>query len=322
MGIHHIKNGEVVEYTKKKVSKEIEIEEFLEKHIEILDKDIFIIGRQVPTATKTFIDLMGLDVDGNVVIIEIKKGVSERKVVSQILEYGVWAENIQYEEINRIAKEKHLKDFPDLYKKYETTFKTMPEPFNQNQRLYIVAEKIEQKIEDVCRYLRIRGMDIKCIELNFHESAGHQLAHTDVIVGNENTILELSEGLENESKKRKTWQERIELSTPQNRTIVIGLIEKIEKKFSVKGSPHKNGWYYLHKKNTSCLFATVKCGKDTGRIAFRINSDTFDISDERISEVRGWFFPKESERRIGILPENEELIMKCLEHAYHATPMK
>ena len=88
MGIHHIQNGEVVEYTKKKVSKEIEIEEFLEKHIEILDKDIFIIGRQVPTATKTFIDLMGLDVDGNVVIIEIKKGVSERKVVSQILEYG------------------------------------------------------------------------------------------------------------------------------------------------------------------------------------------------------------------------------------------
>jgi len=320
MGIHHIKNGEVVEYTKKKVSKEIEIEEFLEKHIEILDKDIFIIGRQVPTATKTFIDLMGLDVDGNVVIIEIKKGVSERKVVSQILEYGVWAENIQYEEINRIAKEKHLKDFPDLYKKFETNFKTIPEPFNQNQRLYIVAEKIEQKIEDVCRYLRIRGMDIKCIELNFHESAGHQLAHTDVIVGNENTILELSEGLESEPKKITTWEDRVERSTTQNRKRVIGLIDKIEKKFGVKGRPH-NRWYYLHKKNTSRLFAVLICGKDTGRIAFRVNSDTFDISDENIADVRGWFFSTKSERRISILPENEELILKCLAHAYDVTPI-
>ena len=114
MGIHHIKNGEVLEYKKKKVSKEKEIEEFLEKHIEILDKDIFIIGRQVPTANNTFIDLMGLDVEGNVVIVEIKKAIAERKVVSQILEYGVWAENIQYEEINQIALDKGYVEKEDM----------------------------------------------------------------------------------------------------------------------------------------------------------------------------------------------------------------
>ena len=95
MGIHLIENDKVVEYEKKTVDKEFEIEEFLEKHPKILDKDIFIIGRQVPTATKTRIDLMGLDRDGNVVIIELKKGVSSREVVSQILEYGVWAEVLE-----------------------------------------------------------------------------------------------------------------------------------------------------------------------------------------------------------------------------------
>jgi len=73
MGIHHIKDGKVVEYKKKNVNKEKEIEDYLEKHIQVLDKDIFIIGRQVPTTSKTIIDLMGLDRDGNVVIIEIKK---------------------------------------------------------------------------------------------------------------------------------------------------------------------------------------------------------------------------------------------------------
>ena len=120
MGIHLIDNDKVVEYVKKLVGKEFEIENFLETHPKVLDKDIFIIGRQVPTATKTRIDLMGLDKDGNVIIIELKKGISAREVISQILEYGVWAEDIQYEDLNRIAKEKHLSSFSDLYKKYET----------------------------------------------------------------------------------------------------------------------------------------------------------------------------------------------------------
>ena len=319
MGIHHVKNGKVIEYTKQKVSKEKEIEEYLEKHIDILDKDIFIIGKQVTTESKGIIDLMGLDEEGNIVIIEIKKGSSERKVVSQILEYAVWAENIQIEEINRIAKERHLKDFPDLYKKYESTFKNIPEPFNKNQRLYIVAEKIERKIEDVCRYLRTRGMDIKCIELNFHESDGHQLVHTNVIVGDEDTNLELSEGLESEPKKETTWKDKLERSTAQNRERVMGLIDKIEEKFEVKGTPHRK-YYYLHKKDTSRLFAVLMCGQDTGRIAFRVNPDAFEISDEKIRTVRGWFFSKQGERRISINSENEELILKCLEHAYLVTP--
>ena len=147
MGIHLIENDKVVEYEKKIVGKEIEIEDFLESHPKVLEKDIFIIGRQVPTETKTRIDLMGLDRDGNVVIIEVKKGVSAREVVSQILEYGVWAEDIQYEGLNQIAKERHISGFQDLYKKYETDYKEIPEPFNQNQRLYIVAEKLIKKLK-------------------------------------------------------------------------------------------------------------------------------------------------------------------------------
>ena len=319
MGIHHIKNGKVVEYTKQKVSKEKQIEEYLEKHIEILDKGIFIIGKQVQTDSKGIIDLMGLDEDGNLIIIEIKKGLSERKVVSQLLEYAVWAENLQMQEINGIAKQKHLTDFPDLYKKYESTTNGIPEPFNKNQRLYIVAEKIDQKIENVCRYLRIRSLDIKCIELNFHESDGHELVHTNVVVGDEDTNLELSEGLESEPKKEITWKDKTESSSTENRERVLALINKIEKKFEVKGKPHRK-YYYLQKKNTARLFAVLMCGKDTGRIAFRVNPDTFDNPDEKIRNVRGWFFSKQSERRISIHPENEELILKCLEHAYDVTP--
>ncbi len=316
MGIHHVIDGKVVEYVKKIVGKEKDIEDYLENHIQVLDKDIFIIGRQVHTATKTRIDLMGLDKEGNVVIIEIKKGVSEREVVSQILEYGVWAENIQYEDINRIAKDKHLEGFQDLYKKYEADFKSVPEPFNQNQRLYIVVEKIDKKIEDVCRYLRIRGIDIKCVELNFHEHDGHELVITDMVVGKEETIYQ---ELGDDSKTEKiSWEDKLELATPENKKNVTELISEITKTFECKGEPH-NRWYYLRTKKNNRHFAVIMCGKDSARIGFRVNPETFSISDERIKVVKGWFFSSDAERRTRIVPENKDLIFECLKHAHDTT---
>lgn len=319
MVIHFIKDNELIEYLRTSVNKEIEIEEFIEKHPTILDKDIFIIGRQVPTETKTRIDLMGLDRDGNVIIIEIKKGVSSREVVSQILEYGVWAEGIQYEDLNKIAKEKHLKNYPDLYKKFEHDFKSIPEPFNQNQRLYIVAENIDEKIEQTCRYLRVRGIDIKCIELNFYERDGHRLVDTKTVVGTEETIYQ---ELEDDTQTIKlTWSDKLELATSENKKTILELISNIEHKFECKGEPH-NRWYFIYAKEPferkNC-FAVIMCGKERGRIAFRINPDSFNISDDEIRKIIGWFFPKGSERRIFTTKENFPLIMKCLEHAYEYT---
>lgn len=53
--------------------KERAIEEFIEKNPKCLRDDLFIIGRQVKTADGGIIDPMGLDTDGNVAVIEIKK---------------------------------------------------------------------------------------------------------------------------------------------------------------------------------------------------------------------------------------------------------
>ena len=316
MGIHHIKNGKVVDYAKKKLKSESELEDFLEKNPQVLDKDIFIIGRQVPTIKKTRLDLMGLDSEGNVVIIELKKGLSEREVVSQILEYAVWADKLQYEDLNRIAKEKHLKNFPNLMKKYEKEFNEIPEPFNRKQKLYIVAEKIEGKIEEVCRYLKIRAIDIKCVELNFHESDGHQLTHTNVVVGNEETIYQ---ELEEESKSESlTWNDKLELSTPTNRENVENIISKIEQTFECEGRIH-NRWFYFHTNKNNRHFATIIFGRNSSRICFRIDPESFNENDERIRVVNGWFFPRDSERRIHILPENESFILQCLKHAYDIT---
>lgn len=323
LGIHIVQDGNLVEYQKIPVKKEEEIEEFIENHPSILEKDMFIIGRQVETLQKTRIDLLGLDKEGNLIIIELKKDQTPRDVVSQILEYAAWAEKIQYEELNKIAKEKHLGDYSDLYKKYEIEFDSVPEIFNESQKLIIVSEIFDEKTKNVARYLKTRAIDINCIELNFYENKGQKLADTRVVVGNEKIIVEdyTKEG----KKKKLSWEEKLQVATEENAKNVTDLIELILKKFNCISEPDES-WNYFYTKESEKnedIFAVILCGKRTANIALRIDPTTFDIKDEEVREVKGWWFKdKDGERRISILPENFELILKCLEHAYERTRSK
>ena len=105
MVLHKIEDGELIEYSETPVSKEFEIHDFVEKHTKILGKDIFIIGREVRTVDGNFIDLLGLNSNGDTIIIEIKKDQTPRKVIAQILEYAEWISNSTgSDELNKIAK--------------------------------------------------------------------------------------------------------------------------------------------------------------------------------------------------------------------------
>jgi len=187
MGIHKIeKDGNVSEYKTVPVSREDEIENFLERHPSILEKDLFILGRQVITSDGSKVDLMGLDKNGDVIIVELKKGETTRKVVSQILEYGVWAEPLEYDALNQIAKQhSNLSNYPNLWRKFEAEIGFVPETFNENQRLYIVAEKIDNTTEKITRYLKERGINISCIELRFFDGDDGSIVNTRHVVGEE-----------------------------------------------------------------------------------------------------------------------------------------
>jgi len=189
MVLHKIEDETLVEYTKISVSHELEMHDFIEKYPTVLEKNLFVIGSEVPTENG-FIDILGLNNKGDTIIIEIKKDQTARKVIAQILEYAEWvSRSISSDELNKIAKKgKHLTNYPTLWKKYESEFNEIPD-FNEHQRLYIVAEKIDLVTENLARYLRKNGIDIFCVELNFHEKNGDRFSDTKIIVGKEKAIL-------------------------------------------------------------------------------------------------------------------------------------
>jgi len=63
------------------------------------DERLMIIGRQVRTDLGKFIDLLGVDRDGNAVVVELKRDRTPRDVVAQALEYAAYVERLDADDL-------------------------------------------------------------------------------------------------------------------------------------------------------------------------------------------------------------------------------
>jgi cellobiose-specific phosphotransferase system component IIB len=157
-------------------AKEEEIEVLLEKNIEILERDAFIIGRQVETGYGKRIDLVAMDKDANIIIIELKKAKTEHYVLSQIFDYLSWVEKLKQEEINdRIANrlhngKNHLGEFKSIEDKFTHRFKKKPTAWNSKQKLIIVGEQIDVQTKEQASSLAKRNVNVECVELNAYRN--------------------------------------------------------------------------------------------------------------------------------------------------------
>ena len=183
----------------------------LEKHIEIWlenspwaviqDELVLWIDRQ-PSAQDEegiiFPDLLGVDSEGNLVIVEFKRGKTPRSVVAQLLEYAAWANEIPLEQIPEIADtyfekrdEFRGKTFPEAFREVFDIPETdeLP-PLKRKLRLFVVAEEIDQRVASVCRFLRtLYKMDVSCIAVSkFQTESGDEIVSTETKVGDEDIV--------------------------------------------------------------------------------------------------------------------------------------
>jgi hypothetical protein len=147
-----------------KLSKEERIENWIAEDITILGIDILIFGRQVMTTFGGKIDLLGIDEEGSLQIIELKREKTPREIVAQILDYASWVKNLSYSEINEISEKYLDKDIATVYsEKYE---KPIPENINDSHGMIIVASELDDSSERIVQYLSEYNLNINCIFFN------------------------------------------------------------------------------------------------------------------------------------------------------------
>jgi len=131
---------------------EAKLEDILVQDVSLISPDLMLIGRQVATAFGTYIDMLGMDADGNLNVIELKRHKTPREVIAQALDYASWVQTLSYDDIADIyADANGDKQFEQGF---ADAFETSPpEKLNQSLEIVIVAAELDNASERIVNYL-------------------------------------------------------------------------------------------------------------------------------------------------------------------------
>lgn len=131
---------------------EASLEDMLAADPSMLGLDLLVVGRQVATAYGGFVDILGLDADAQIHVIELKRDRTPRDVVAQALAYGSWAAGLTREGVSALYGEHgHDADIEDAFA--ERFSQPLPDVFNAEQQLTIVASALDATSERIVDYL-------------------------------------------------------------------------------------------------------------------------------------------------------------------------
>ncbi|WP_419163862.1 endonuclease NucS domain-containing protein [Candidatus Palauibacter sp.] len=150
------------------------------------DSGILIIGREVSTNLGGFIDLLGLDRQGNVVVVELKRDRTPRDTIAQALEYAAYAERLDADGLERILRAYERDEslsLADQHRKYFTLNDAEAVAFNKDQRVVVVGQAVTPQIRQTATFLGLKGVDVTCVEFTFFQAeGGRRLLSKEIVV--------------------------------------------------------------------------------------------------------------------------------------------
>ena len=135
---------------------ESRLEDLIEAEPDILGRSLLLIGRQVPTDHNKFIDLLGMDSEGGLHVLELKRDRTPRDVVAQVLDYGSWVQHLTNEQVRDIySTYAHSRGLPEeLDEAFARKFGgSPPEALNGAHTLTVVAGEMDAATERIVTYL-------------------------------------------------------------------------------------------------------------------------------------------------------------------------
>ena len=131
------------------------------------------------TAIGKRLDLSGIDVEGDLHIIELKRDRTPRDVTAQTLDYASWVRGLTYDDIVDIFDEF------DGDREFEAAFSEefrstrpagesgVPEDINQAHTLTIVASELDPETERIIEYLAEEyNVPVNAVRFNYYKYDG------------------------------------------------------------------------------------------------------------------------------------------------------
>ena len=150
--------------TKLGLTERVETEEMLEAVLvanpDMLMRGLTLVGRQVPVETG-YVDLLGIDEDGRLVVFELKREKLTRDAVAQILDYCTYLEALSDSELATLLAERSGKDGIKEIADFEEWYGSQRGDSIKPVRMVLVGLGIDISAHRMVAYLADRGIDIR-----------------------------------------------------------------------------------------------------------------------------------------------------------------
>ena len=165
---------------------EKKLEDALATDLSLVGDGLLLIKRQVTTMSGKYVDMLAVDVQGTLVVIELKRGKTPREAVAQLLDYAAWAKNLSRQEIAEYYSDSHSgASFDEAY--VARFGASVPEEINEQHKLVLVCSSLDPESERIIEYLSSDyGVPINAVFFRFFkDGASEFLARSWLIEPNE-----------------------------------------------------------------------------------------------------------------------------------------
>ncbi len=196
--LYKLSNGALAQVAQGRLANEDMIQNWIAQKPELLGLDLLIIGREVVITDRGRIDLLGIDEEGNLAILELKRDRTPREIIAQILDYASWVVTLSTRQVHDVAFRYLKRDLESAFReRFETT---LPETLNENHTMVIIASAFDASSQRIVRYLsETHDIAINTAFFTVFEDGGQTLLTTD-------WLLDQAEVAErSEAKAKAPW---------------------------------------------------------------------------------------------------------------------
>jgi hypothetical protein len=162
MSLWRVTGDELTEIEPTRLDAEQRLEDWIVKDPALLGMDLLIIGRQVRTPFAGRIDLLAVDAEGDCVIVELKRDLTPRDVVAQVLDYATWVKDLGFADLDEIAQGFLKKSLADAFRERFDT--SLPDTVNAKHGMVVVASQLDDSSERILTYLSdTHGLNINAV---------------------------------------------------------------------------------------------------------------------------------------------------------------
>lgn len=236
------------------------LEDWIEANHALLEEQLLIVGRQVliPDVNDR-IDLLALDIQGNAVIIELKRGKLTDPVDMQALRYASYVSKWTFEDFERQARIYAGRvgdaeyNFNEEYERFcaEAGMDEVPD-INTDQRLIIVGSEVRAKLGSVALWLLEHNIDIKVVEIEMYREGELLFIQPQVIIPlpvnrfSETGRTKATEGARPWKDNGRSWHLDKRCS-PATREMMLALNDLIHENFTVEGPRWGQKFYVAYR---------------------------------------------------------------------------